>query len=180
MRGVKVAPKYRGPEGETWEGRGATPRWLTALLKEGHSIKEFLIAEKGGKKTGAKKGRKAAAKKSARKRRTSRKLADYDSAYSVLVNDFGHRLTSKGRASRKCNSGCGGFAATAFRQLPGVSFVGIWRKASMLSEIETRGPATAFVGSDAVDKVGTVFARANDGSDCPGRGHLLNGTASST
>jgi DNA-binding protein H-NS len=25
MKGRKVAPKYRGPKGETWAGRGATP-----------------------------------------------------------------------------------------------------------------------------------------------------------
>ena len=41
MRGKSVPPKYRGPGGETWSGRGATPRWLTALVKEGHSIEEF-------------------------------------------------------------------------------------------------------------------------------------------
>jgi len=43
MKGVKVPPKYRGPGGETWAGRGATPRWLAALLKEGHSVEEFSI-----------------------------------------------------------------------------------------------------------------------------------------
>ena len=43
MKGVKVPPKYRGPGGETWAGRGATPRWLSALIKEGHSVEEFLI-----------------------------------------------------------------------------------------------------------------------------------------
>jgi DNA-binding protein H-NS len=36
LEGVKVAPKYRGPSGETWAGRGAMPRWLAALKKEGH------------------------------------------------------------------------------------------------------------------------------------------------
>ena len=61
LRGVKVAPKYRGPGGETWAGRGATPRWLSALLKEGHSLEDFAIARKGGRAAnpGAKKGRKA-------------------------------------------------------------------------------------------------------------------------
>ena len=49
MKGVKVPPKYRGPGSETWAGRGATPRWLAALLKEGHSIEEFLIG--AGRKT---------------------------------------------------------------------------------------------------------------------------------
>jgi DNA-binding protein H-NS len=44
-KGVKVAPKYRGPNGETWAGRGATPKWLVALVKEGHKPEEFLIAK---------------------------------------------------------------------------------------------------------------------------------------
>ena len=56
LRGVKVAPKYRGPGGETWAGRGATPGWLAALLEEGHSIEEFLIGVgRMGKTTAAKK-----------------------------------------------------------------------------------------------------------------------------
>src|SRR5678815_3175320 len=28
LKGRKVAPKYRGPQGETWTGRGLAPRWL--------------------------------------------------------------------------------------------------------------------------------------------------------
>ena len=60
--GVKVPPKYRGPGGETWAGRGATPRWLTVLIKEGHSIEEFLIGS-------GRKARSAAAKKAAAKKR---------------------------------------------------------------------------------------------------------------
>ena len=60
LRGVKVAPKYRGPGGETWAARGATPRWLTALLKEGHSIEDFAIAPKRGRAANAGvRGRKA-------------------------------------------------------------------------------------------------------------------------
>ena len=43
MKGKKVAPKYRGPSGETWAGRGATPRWLTAAIKEGKKLEDFLI-----------------------------------------------------------------------------------------------------------------------------------------
>lgn len=44
-RGI-VAPKYRNPENhsETWAGRGLKPRWLTAALKSGKKIEEFLIA----------------------------------------------------------------------------------------------------------------------------------------
>jgi len=62
MKGVKVPPKYRGPGGETWAGRGATPRWLAALLKEGHSLEEFLIGS-------GRKARSAAAKKTVAKKR---------------------------------------------------------------------------------------------------------------
>ena len=65
LRGVKVAPKYRGPGGETWAGRGATPRWLSALLKEGHSIEEFLIGS--GRKAKAAAAKKQIAKKKGRK-----------------------------------------------------------------------------------------------------------------
>lgn len=43
LKGVKVAPKYRGPNGETWAGRGAHPKWLSALLDEGHTLDEFSI-----------------------------------------------------------------------------------------------------------------------------------------
>jgi DNA-binding protein H-NS len=43
LRGRKVAPKYRGPSGETWAGRGARPRWLVAAIKEGQKLEDFLI-----------------------------------------------------------------------------------------------------------------------------------------
>lgn len=38
-----VAAKYRGPEGETWSGRGLMPRWLSALVAQGRSREEFAI-----------------------------------------------------------------------------------------------------------------------------------------
>jgi DNA-binding protein H-NS len=38
-----VAAKYRGPNGETWSGRGLTPRWLTLLLAQGQTKEEFAI-----------------------------------------------------------------------------------------------------------------------------------------
>jgi DNA-binding protein H-NS len=53
LRGRKVAPKYRGPSGETWAGRGARPRWLVAGIKEGKKLDDFLIdklATKGQKR----------------------------------------------------------------------------------------------------------------------------------
>ena len=40
----KVAPKYRGPGGETWTGRGVKPRWLTRAMNEGKQPYDFLIA----------------------------------------------------------------------------------------------------------------------------------------
>jgi DNA-binding protein H-NS len=41
----RVFPKYRNPDepSETWSGRGKQPRWLTAALKTGHKIEEFVI-----------------------------------------------------------------------------------------------------------------------------------------
>ena len=39
----KAAPKYRGPDGETWTGRGIKPRWLTRAMNEGKQLKDFLI-----------------------------------------------------------------------------------------------------------------------------------------
>jgi DNA-binding protein H-NS len=43
----RVFPKYRNPEepSETWSGRGKQPRWLTAALKTGHKIEEFVISK---------------------------------------------------------------------------------------------------------------------------------------
>lgn len=39
-----VAPKFRNSKtGETWSGRGRTPRWLVALEAEGKSREEFRI-----------------------------------------------------------------------------------------------------------------------------------------
>lgn len=40
---VAVAPKYRGPNGETWTGRGLMPRWLAALEAQGQAKESFLI-----------------------------------------------------------------------------------------------------------------------------------------
>jgi DNA-binding protein H-NS len=53
LKGRKVPPKYRGPSGETWAGRGARPVWLVAAIKEGKKIDDFVIdksARKGRKK----------------------------------------------------------------------------------------------------------------------------------
>ncbi len=41
--GTVVAAKYRGPNGETWTGRGLMPRWLSALVAQGQTRDEFAI-----------------------------------------------------------------------------------------------------------------------------------------
>lgn len=53
LKGSKASPKYRGPGGETWAGRGMRPKWLSALVKKGQKPEEFLI-----KKTAASSGKK--------------------------------------------------------------------------------------------------------------------------
>ena len=42
-----AAPKYRGPNGDAWTGRGKRPRWLTGALAEGKKLEDFLIALDG-------------------------------------------------------------------------------------------------------------------------------------
>jgi DNA-binding protein H-NS len=52
LKGRRITPKYRGPQGETWAGRGARPLWLVAAIKEGKKLDDFLIdnsARKGRK-----------------------------------------------------------------------------------------------------------------------------------
>lgn len=41
--GVAVAAKYRGPNGETWSGRGLTPKWLSTLIAQGQTKESFAI-----------------------------------------------------------------------------------------------------------------------------------------
>jgi len=53
LKGRKVPPKYRGPSGKMWAGRGARPRWLVAAIKGGKKLDDFLIdksARKGRRK----------------------------------------------------------------------------------------------------------------------------------
>jgi DNA-binding protein H-NS len=38
-----VAAKFKGPNGESWSGRGLAPRWLAALIAQGRSKEEFAI-----------------------------------------------------------------------------------------------------------------------------------------
>src|SRR5467141_2119952 len=43
LKGRKVAIKYRDKSGNTWAGRGAQPRWLTAAIKAGAKRDDFLV-----------------------------------------------------------------------------------------------------------------------------------------
>jgi DNA-binding protein H-NS len=44
LKGTKAPIKYRGPNGETWSGRGLAPRWLAELEKKGKKRDSYLIA----------------------------------------------------------------------------------------------------------------------------------------
>jgi DNA-binding protein H-NS len=39
-----VAAKYRGPNGESWSGRGLMPKWLSALVAQGQSKESFSVS----------------------------------------------------------------------------------------------------------------------------------------
>jgi DNA-binding protein H-NS len=45
LLGTKVPPKYRGPGGVTWAGRGAMPVWMREAIKGGKKAEDFLIAK---------------------------------------------------------------------------------------------------------------------------------------
>ena len=45
LKGKKVKPKYRSPDGDTWSGRGLPPRWMAVALKAGKAKDDFLIAK---------------------------------------------------------------------------------------------------------------------------------------
>jgi DNA-binding protein H-NS len=50
LKGMKVPPKYRGPSGETWAGRGARPLWLVDAIKGGKKLDDFLIDKSAPKR----------------------------------------------------------------------------------------------------------------------------------
>ncbi|MDT8992658.1 H-NS histone family protein [Curvibacter sp. APW13] len=43
LAGVKVEPKYRNGDGQTWTGRGVAPKWMSEAIAAGRSKDEFLI-----------------------------------------------------------------------------------------------------------------------------------------
>src|SRR5947208_388084 len=44
LKGRKVPPKYKSPQGQTWAGRGAKPLWLVAAMKKGRKMEDFIAA----------------------------------------------------------------------------------------------------------------------------------------
>ena len=38
-----VPPKFRGPNGEVWSGRGLTPMWLSTLIEQGNDREKFRV-----------------------------------------------------------------------------------------------------------------------------------------
>lgn len=42
-KGIKLKPKYLGPNGEIYTGRGPTPKWLKALERKGEKRDKFLV-----------------------------------------------------------------------------------------------------------------------------------------
>lgn len=42
-KGTKLAAKYKGPNGETWSGRGLQPKWLTALVGRSGSVEKYRL-----------------------------------------------------------------------------------------------------------------------------------------
>ena len=62
LLGRKVAPKYRGPDGQTWAGRGMMPVWLCDEIKRGRKLEHFAIGKRGraAKATGKRARRKKA------------------------------------------------------------------------------------------------------------------------
>ena len=42
-KGVKLKPKYVGPNGEIYTGRGPTPKWLKTLERKGEKRDKFLV-----------------------------------------------------------------------------------------------------------------------------------------
>jgi DNA-binding protein H-NS len=45
--GQPLPVRYRGPNGETWSGRGRMPKWLQTLEAEGRSREEFRTSQDG-------------------------------------------------------------------------------------------------------------------------------------
>ena len=63
LKGRKIAPKYRGPNGETWAGRGMMPLWMRQEMRRGRKPEHFAIGRMTAtKKRASKRGRRKKAR----------------------------------------------------------------------------------------------------------------------
>jgi len=74
-----IAPKYRNPENpaETWAGRGLKPRWLTAAIKSGKKIEDFLIVGSPASKANGRTKAKSATAKAKRAKAAACPICDF-------------------------------------------------------------------------------------------------------
>jgi DNA-binding protein H-NS len=79
-----VAPKYRNPEdpAETWAGRGLKPRWLTAAIKSGKKVEDFLIAGSAASKANGRKKANGANMKAKRAKAVACPICDFQTTPS--------------------------------------------------------------------------------------------------
>jgi len=56
LKGRKIAAKYRGPNGQTWAGRGMMPVWLRDEIKRGRKVEHFAVGKPGRPRSAAKRG----------------------------------------------------------------------------------------------------------------------------
>jgi DNA-binding protein H-NS len=64
LKGSKVAAKYRDPDiGMTWAGRGLRPKWISAALKGGKKLEDFLVVKAAAAKAIVKKSKTTKSKK---------------------------------------------------------------------------------------------------------------------
>jgi DNA-binding protein H-NS len=50
---ASVKPKYRGPNGETWAGRGNQPKWVQTFVSRGGDLDSLLIETPDNSKDGS-------------------------------------------------------------------------------------------------------------------------------
>jgi hypothetical protein len=65
---TKLSPKYRGPGGETWAGRGLRSKRLQSWIKGGHKVDEFALVQSASSPI------KRTVKKSRKKLKRNRKM----------------------------------------------------------------------------------------------------------
>jgi DNA-binding protein H-NS len=103
LRGRTVAEKYRDKNGNTWSGRGAQPRWMTAAIKAGAKRDDFLVEKVSNSST--KKGKKSARKtRSAKKAKVAKRAAKGAKPPRPVKNRTVHRKLKASKPAKKTNA----------------------------------------------------------------------------